>query len=425
MARLLTAPALPAEATPASAVKRGVAWSLLGRVAYGACQFGLLVAITRLGGAGDIGAFSLALALTAPAMVFANLQLRSLYATDVSDRFAWTSYARVRRIATVVALLVCLALVPALGITGIAAWAVAMLAIAKAAETIADLHHGAFQRFARMDRFGQSMTLRGLGSLVVVAGALGLGLGLPVALGAMAAWWCVILLAFDAPHAHALRNAGADTTPTLPLVWQALPLGLVFLLDSLHQNVPRYFVESTLGTDALGLFTPMAYVVVVGSAFVFAQAAPRAPLLARAFLRGDAREFRRILLAICRRTGALGVFGIVASIAIGRPVLSVLFGAQWANHADAFVWIAVGGALHFLMVPLIVALTAARALRVQLVCYGSALGGAGIASAAWLPDGGLVAAAQAGACGMAVGAFTAALAVRVVLRRVTLAGVAR
>lgn len=412
MARLLTAPALPAEAVSASAVKRGVAWALLGRLAYGACQFGLLIAITRLGGAGDIGAFALALALTAPPMVFANLQLRSLYATDVGDRFAWPSYARVRHLASIAALLVCLALVPVLGLTGTAAWAVALLAIAKAAETVADLHHGAFQRFARMDRFGQSMTMRGVGSLVVVAGALAFGLGLPLALGAMAAWWCVILLAFDAPHAHALRNEVRAPTPTLPLVWQALPLGFVFLLDSLHQNVPRYFVESSLGNEALGLFTPMAYVVVVGSAFVFAQAAPRAPLLARAFQRGDRKAYLHGLLAICTRTGALGLAGIVAAALVGRPLLAALFGPAWAEHGDAFVWIAVGGALHFVMVPIMLALTAARALHVQLLCYGAALVAAAIACAVALPEGGLVAAARAGVCGMATGVAAGLFAIR-------------
>jgi O-antigen/teichoic acid export membrane protein len=408
MASLLTASALPAE----TAVRRGVAWSLLGRVAYGACQFGVLVAITRLGGSEDIGAFSLALALTAPPMVLANLQLRSLYATDVGDRFAWSSYARVRIVVTALALGICLALVPALGLHGLAAAAVFAMAIAKASETFSDLHHAAFQRFAKMDRFGKSMTLRGSGSIVLVAGALAFGLGLALALAAMAAWWCLVQLAFDAPQARALRPVDDHTTPTLPLVWQALPMGLVFLVDSLHQNVPRYFVESMLGNAALGFFTPMTYVVVIGSAFVFAQAAPRAPLLARAWQRGDRAAYLQGVTAICTRTGTLGLAGIAAAVLVGRPALGSMFGTAWVEHADAFVWIAIGGALHFVMVPLMLALTAARALRVQLVCYGAAFVAAAIACAAWLPDGGLVAAARAGACGMATGVLAGLVALR-------------
>ncbi len=410
MAKAATTTAVPSRPEHELGRARQTGWALLGRVAYGACQLGLLVAITRLGGRADIGDFSLALAVTAPPMVFANLQLRALYATDVDARFSWRSYAIVRVVATAFALVACVALAAAHH--GQARWAIAWLAVAKAAETLSDLQHGVFQRRGRMECFGQSMTLRGVGSIAAVAITLAVGAGLSWAMAAMALTWIAALALYDWPRARALRVPGTRGDATVRLLLQGLPLGTVFLLDSLHQNLPRYFVEATLGTASLGLFAPMAYMVTIGSAFAFAIAAPQAPRLAELARRGQARELLARTRRMSLRTGALGLVGVALAWSLGAPVLGVVFGPAWAAEADTLVLVAIAGTLHFAMVPVMLALTAARALAIQLTCYLAAIVGCALACAAWLPTGGIAAAASASAIGMACGLVTATLALR-------------
>ncbi|MBX7082221.1 MAG: hypothetical protein K1X88_23635 [Nannocystaceae bacterium] len=408
-----TATLPPAERLAVRGGSRQGAWTLAGRLVYGACQLGILVAITHLGQPGDIGTFSLALALTAPPMVFANLQLRTLFATDVGDRFAWSTYARLRGLATAAALLVCVGIAAALDAPAASIAVVVALALAKATETSADLQHGVFQRHGRMELFGRSLALRGLGSVGAIAAALALGLPLWLAVTAMAAVWSATLLAFDRPHARRLRArtpavGSGDGIGALALA--GLPLGTVFLLDSLHQNLPRYFVEAELGNAALGLFTPMAYLVTIGSAFAFAVAAPAAPKLARLARAGDGAGVRALVRRMALRTGGLGLAGVAVAALAGGPLVASLYGPAWLHTTPTLVALAIAGTLHFVMVPVMLALTASRALIVQLTCYLAALGGCAIACAAWVPSLGSTGAALGSVAGMACGLLTAVVA---------------
>ncbi len=414
-----TATLPPAERAAVRGGSRQSAWTLAGRLAYGACQLGILIAITHLGQPTDIGAFSLALALTAPPMVFANLQLRTLFATDVGDRFAWSTYARLRGLATAAALIVCIGIAASLDVPATTAAVVVALALAKATETGADLQHGVFQRHGRMELFGRSMALRGLGSLAAIAAALAWGLPLWLAVAIMAAVWFAILIGFDRPRAHTLRSrAHAETAGagTGALALAAAPLGTVFLLDSLHQNLPRYFVEAELGNASLGLFTPMAYLVTIGSAFAFAVAAPAAPRLALLARAGDGAGVRALVRRMALRTGALGLLGVAVAAIAGGPLLALLYGPAWRETTPTLVGIAIAGTLHFVMVPVMLALTAARALVVQLLCYLAALGGCAIACAIAVPRLQLTGAAVGSVAGMACGLLVATLALHFATR---------
>jgi O-antigen/teichoic acid export membrane protein len=403
---------------PARALRRNFGWALGGRVVYGASQFALLVVLARLGDVTAVGAFAFALAFTAPPMVLANLQLRSLYATDVDQHYAWTTYVALRHRATAIALVLVLAALVVFPVDATVAWTTAWIALGKAFETASDLQYGVFQRHGRMDRFGHSLALRGIGGVLVVAAVLGLGGSMPWATAAMAAWWGLVLVAHDVRSARPLRPT-VDDAPggsIARLAWQAAPMGLVFLLDSLHQNIPRYFVEAELGTASLGLYTPMVYMLTIGSAFVFALGAPAAPVLARHASDRNAAAFVALARRIIVRGALLGGAGIVATALAGEWVLRVAYGELYAAESSAFVLVATAGAFHFVMVPTVSALTAARALRIQPVVYFVAIAAATGACVVSLPGQGLMGAAIASVAGMAAGTVTALVLLRATIR---------
>jgi O-antigen/teichoic acid export membrane protein len=399
----------------ARSLRRNFGWALGGRVVYGASQFALLVVLARLGSVSAVGAFAFALAFTAPPVVLANLQLRSLYATDVGHRFSWATYVALRRRATVVAFVAIASSLTLLHGAPEVVYATLWIALAKAFETVSDLHYGVFQRYGRMDRFGRSLAMRGVVGVAIVAVVLALGGSLPWATAAMAAWWGLMLVGYDAPMAARVRprtdcNEASESISRLLL--QAAPMGLVSLLDSLHQNVPRYFVEAQLGTDQLGLFTPMAYMVTIGSAFVFALGAPAAPVLARHAAARDHVSFAGLAHRVILRGAMLGGVGVIVTVFFGEPLLDIAYGPRYAAESAAFVFVAIGGALHFVMVPTVFALTAARVLRVQPVIFALAIAAAAVASALLVGPHGLVGAAIAGAAGMAAGTASALLLLR-------------
>src|SRR5712671_3691040 len=81
-------------------------WVLAGNVLYSACQWGIVVALAKLGSPEKVGEYAFGMALTAPIVLFANLQLRALLASDVEGRFSFGQYLTFRLVTLAGALLV-------------------------------------------------------------------------------------------------------------------------------------------------------------------------------------------------------------------------------------------------------------------------------------------------------------------------------
>jgi len=59
-------------------------WVLAGNIVYSACQWAIVVALAKLGSPEQVGEYALGMAISAPIVLFASLQLRALLASDVS-----------------------------------------------------------------------------------------------------------------------------------------------------------------------------------------------------------------------------------------------------------------------------------------------------------------------------------------------------
>src|SRR5580704_14620345 len=93
---------------PAASLRVNFSWTMLGNVVYRGTQWGILVLLARLSSPEAVGQFSLGLAIAAPVMLFAGLQLRAVQATDARVQFQFSDYAGLRILLTAVAALLIL-----------------------------------------------------------------------------------------------------------------------------------------------------------------------------------------------------------------------------------------------------------------------------------------------------------------------------
>src|SRR5690606_38222971 len=113
-------------------------WALVGNVVYAACQWAMLAVLARLGSPAMVGEFALALAVCAPIILFLNLQLRNLQATDATGQYRPGDYLALRFATTTVFLVAVAAIVFGFGLAG----SIVIVALAKAAESVSDVLHG-------------------------------------------------------------------------------------------------------------------------------------------------------------------------------------------------------------------------------------------------------------------------------------------
>ncbi|MGB7895089.1 MAG: oligosaccharide flippase family protein [Microcoleus sp.] len=402
-------------------LRRNFSWTFTGNLVYAASQWGMLVVLAKLGSPEMVGQFTLGLAVTAPVIMFTNLQLRGVQATDAKGEYVFSDYLGLRLIGTGLALLIIAGITLKAGYRWETSLVILAIALAKAFESISDVFYGLIQQHERMDRIAIALMIKGPLSLLL----LGIGVSLTgsVVGGAigLAIAWGLVLFGWDLRNGRLIlknssyRREGEDLlvadaepansqNPLYPrwhrktlgkLVWLALPLGFVMMLISLNTNIPRYFIERYLGERELGIFAAMSYLMVVGQMVVSALAESASPRLAKYYAAGNSTAFRTLLLKLVGVGLMLGAGGVFVAVVAGRPILTLLYKPEYAERSDLFAWLMVAAAMGYVSSFLGYGMTAARYFRVQMPLFVLVTGSCAIACFWLIPTQGVRGAAIA------------------------------
>jgi O-antigen/teichoic acid export membrane protein len=402
-------------------LRRNFSWTFTGNLIYAASQWGMLVLLAKLGSPEMVGQFTLGLAVTAPVIMFTNLQLRGVQATDAKGEYVFSDYLGLRLIGTGLALLIIAGITLKAGYRLETSLVILTIAVAKAFESIADVFYGLIQQHERMDRIAIAMMMKGPLSLLLLGigvsltgSVLGGSIGLAIA-------WGLVLFGWDIRNGRLILNNSSyqrnaedllvadvastnSQNPLYPrwhrktlskLVWLALPLGFVMMLISLNTNIPRYFIERYLGERELGIFAAMSYLMVVGGMVVSALAESASPRLAKYYAAGNSTAFRTLLLKLVGVGLMLGTAGVFVAVVAGKPILTLLYKPEYAERADLFAWLMVAAGMGYVSSFLGYGMTAARYFRVQMPLFVLVTGSCAIACFWLIPTQGVRGAAIA------------------------------
>jgi O-antigen/teichoic acid export membrane protein len=387
-------------------------WTLIGNLIYAGSQWGMVMILAKIGTPEMVGQFALGLAIAAPVIMFTNLQLRAVQATDSKGDYHFTHYLGLRLIGTSLALAVITGVTLVSGYRWETALVILAVGLAKAFESISDVIFGLLQQHERMDRIAISMMIKGPLSLLALGAAIWLtnsiffgSLGLAVA-------WAAILASYDirsaamilgssslaskpSKHCRAWPKPNWDFRMLGRLAWVSLPLGLSMMLISLNSSIPRYFIEHYLGERELGIFAAMAYLMVTGGMVVSALGQSASPRLAKYFAAGHFAAFRALLLKLVGLSFFLGLLGIVVVVSAGREILTILYRPEYAGRLDVLFWLMVAAGIGYVSSFLGTALTATRAFHLFVIPYGIITAVALASSALLVPMKGLLGASWA------------------------------
>jgi O-antigen/teichoic acid export membrane protein len=372
-------PVVGAAEQPAAArlsLRANFSWTFVGNSIFAACQWGMLIVLAKLGSPSLVGQFALASALTVPVLMLTNMQLRDIQATDARVEYAFGDYLGLRLITTLVALLLILGLVLALGYRGEMALVIMAFGLFKAVEALSDVIFGLLQQHERMDRIAQSLIIKGLLSLLVLGGAVSFTGSVFWGVLGLALVWAAVVLFYDRRSVALIIGAEARRAVLLRPRWQrrtlrdltrlALPLGLVMMLIALATSIPRFFVGRYLGEYMLGIFAALTYLQVAGMTVVSALGQSALPRLAQHYAAGERAAFVGLLLRMAAIGLVLGGGGVLVALLAGPTLLTLIYQPEYAAHADFFVWVMVAAGLGYLAWLLGEGMKAARYLRVQV-----------------------------------------------------------
>jgi len=362
--------ALSAEPTSLPSLRRNSIWTVAGNLTYAACQWGILVALAKLGSPEMVGQFAIGLAITAPIVMLTNLQLRAVQATDAHEQFSFSTYIGLRLVTTTMALTATVVIALTGGYPAASVMVILLIGTSKSVESISDVAFGLLQRHEQMDRIAISMMAKGVVSLAAVAGVLYVTHSISAAMGALVASCAFVLFTYDIPQAAKVIHPRLEWKPRAfrQLAMVGLPLGIVMLLVSMNTNVPRYFLERLQGQSELGVFAALAYIPVGGNLIVTAVGQAITPRLASYYASHDYRAFIRLLWRFILVAAAAGLAMLGICWLWGGPIISTLYGPAYVREG-LLLRICWGGAVGFVGSTLGFGMTAARRFRIQLPIF--------------------------------------------------------
>ena len=345
----------------------------------------MLVVLAKFCTAHQLGEFALALAVSAPVFLLGNLQLRSVQATDARREYHFGHYLGLRLLTNLLALVAIAGLACWAGYSGATLWVVLLVALAKSLEALSDVLYGLLQQHERLDWVARSMILKGILSVGLLTLAVMFSGSLLWGAFAMVGASAGVLALYDVPlglrvlgswnsgsrsqEAEAWGRRWAVLAPRFPvrtlgrLAWLSLPLGLIVMLGSLSSNLPRYFIESQLGTAKLGVYAALAAVF---SGLYFVQTAvghAALPRLARDYAAGRMGHYLRVSGIVLASGLVNSLLAMAVACVGGSWLLRLIYSEEFAGYQPLFVWLAVASAAQCLSGALAYFLQAARCFR--------------------------------------------------------------
>jgi len=335
-------------------LKWNVLCTFLANFVRGACQWGLLIVLAKLGNAEVLGQFALGLAVCAPVFLLADLQLRVVQATDAKDDFHFGHYLGLRLLTTPLALLVALGLAGVLGYRWDTGLVIGAIALAKMSESLSDCIHGAMQKHERLDLVAVSTITRNLGSLAVFIGVFHLSGLVSLAALSQALVSILVFLAYDCPRGASLLGLKAGIwVPRLEwgrlskLAGLALPLGIVCMIISINANLPRYLLERSLGEAAVGIFAALSQPTLAGGMVMAALGHTFLPRMAKSYATDNLSYLTGLILRLVGLGALLGGVMLAVALGWGREILAWFYRPEYAEHQGTFVWLMVAGAIGY------------------------------------------------------------------------------
>lgn len=347
---------------------RKFSWIFMGNFIYTISKALMLIIITRLGSPSMVGQYSLSIAITTPLFSFLGLGLRTVYVTDRENNFDFSNYFNVRLISSVTALFI--SVIISLFFGREAGLIIVSASICKFFEFICDIIFGLFQKQDKMHFIGISKTIKSSLSLLTMGLIFYFTRNLFISTASVAIIWGSSLFLYDIPimlkhnRFHLLINKKI----CLSIVKISLPLGFVLILDTLNSYLPSYFIEGFLGSDFLGYYSSIAYLVLSGDIIFNSLGESVLPKLSY-YYKESKSKFNDYILKLVTISVGLGLIALSLVTIWGKSLLTILYNAEYAKYYNIFIILMASSCVSYISRFLGKGINAAQKFKVQQILY--------------------------------------------------------
>ena len=349
----------------ARTVQQNMLFNTVGSLIYYVCQWLMSVIIVRLSGFGEAGLLSLAMSATAAPAIIGLFNVRSYQVSDMNGQYTDKEYMRSRAYTNILSVIACLAVVLYYGYSLEKAVIIMTFMGFKVVEGMADVYYGIYQKNERMDYAGISLTVRGIGSLVIFFGTFIISSNLLVGLGtifpsfytsptlyvtarlllsivAMSLFSLAVVIIYDRRIIKGYQVKEAEDKTVMrrqvkSLLITCFPLAVVAFLNNMSLTIPKLYLEQYFGEEVMGIYSSVASPTIVIQLAATTLFAPMIPPLTVEFNNGNKKNFLGGLKKFVLLIAAITVAALIGSKLLARWGLVLLFGTEIEPYVYLFI----------------------------------------------------------------------------------------
>ena len=328
--------------------KQNLSWVFLGNLIYALFQWLILLSIAKYLTPKDLGIYGIGLAITVPIVMFLNLQLRSIQATDHKDEFSFNNYFGLKLILILIGFFVILVLSLISADNSQIRNTVLIVGLFKLVDSLSEVTYGQFQKKQIMNYIGISKTLKSVIGFIFFIIVLIFTNNLNLSLLVYSFIFFFFFIFFDL---IIIRRLGESIKPSINmgkaffLITSALPLGIVTLLGSLNTNTPRYIIEHYLGTEELGFFLAFTSIIVAGNTFVSALGQASISTLSEKYLSKDIQGFIKNTIKLSGIGFCVGLIAFLITFTFPEELLRIIFDKEYVKYSNEFLIVMFSGVI--------------------------------------------------------------------------------
>lgn len=325
-------PITPPPITTRKSWARDTGWLLGANLSKTGGLLAILIVLARIMDQATVGRYALALAITTPIFVFAQMGLKGIFLTHKLS-FRFNTYLTVQLgtalLGTALSIGIAAATAPELVLT------ITLVSLIKWGDAITDLFAGPLQQYGHTARIFWGVALSSLASAAAAIVALILTSSLDFALATLALVSTVVVaIAMWIPgYSIVIRRERHSVSPSQhgplwAIITAGAPIGAGAALLALVSSVPQYFLSATHGADAVAHFAVLFYTLAVADIFMNTLVQSWIPRAREATTNSELAPhgFFRFLLRTASTWSALFAPLALIGIVLAWVVIPIVFG---------------------------------------------------------------------------------------------------
>jgi O-antigen/teichoic acid export membrane protein len=302
-----------------------------GNLSYLAAQFLAFVALAQWTSLTEVGRFSWALALTSPVFLFADMRTSQIQLSTTAVETGYRTFlfqrCLMQLIAAPFAVIFGFIFAPDSQTQNL----VVGLAVLKFIEGFINISIAEHMRSEDSGIVAIIQIVRG----ILYAGAFGSAVWFSGS-ASIAVWsTAAALLAPVLLGYYSLPKSTRTKKTNLRSAWiltrESWTIGLGFFLGSLTVNAPRFLVEEFHGVESLGVYSAVAYVIVLANTVVDSVTQGLMPRYSAYWKRGAGRRALSGTFKICMLVGGIGITALITSYFTGDFILETVYGEDFTQ----------------------------------------------------------------------------------------------